>query len=54
MACLFKETDLAARRLRVLAEVFAPSSRAFLRDVVNEFMCLSGKFVPGESWKPLA
>lgn len=33
MAYLFKDTDLAARRLRVLAEVFEPASRAFLRDV---------------------
>jgi SAM-dependent methyltransferase len=37
MAYLFKDTDLAAQRLRVLAEVFEPASRAFLRDVaVNE------------------
>jgi SAM-dependent methyltransferase len=36
MPYLFKDTDLAARRLRVLAEVFAPASRAFLRDVMQE------------------
>jgi hypothetical protein len=35
MAYLFKDTDLAARRLRVLADVFAPASRAFLLDMVN-------------------
>lgn len=33
MTYLFKDTDLAARRLRVLAEVFGPASRAFLTDV---------------------
>ncbi len=36
MPYLFKDTDLAAHRLQVLADVFAPASRAFLRDMVNE------------------
>jgi trans-aconitate 2-methyltransferase len=36
MAYLFKDTDLAARRLQVLAEVFAPASRAFLLDMTRE------------------
>lgn len=35
MSYLFKDTDLAAYRLQVLAEVFAPASRAFLHDIVN-------------------
>ena len=35
MSYLFQDTDLAARRLSVLAEVFAPASRAFLQDVVS-------------------
>ncbi len=35
MPYLFQDTDLAARRLAVLAEVFAPASRAFLLDVVQ-------------------
>src|SRR5262245_10740178 len=35
MSYLFKDTDLAAQRLQVLAEVYAPSSRAFLQDAVN-------------------
>ncbi len=35
MAYLFKDTDRAAQRLRVLAEVFAPSSRTFMEDVVD-------------------
>ena len=35
MTYLFKDTDLAAHRLRVLADVFASSSRAFLQEVVN-------------------
>jgi trans-aconitate 2-methyltransferase len=34
MAYLFRDTDLAAHRLQVLAEVFAPASRAFLQDAV--------------------
>lgn len=34
MAYLFRDTELAARRLQVLAEVFAPASRAFLREVL--------------------
>ncbi|MBV9232076.1 MAG: class I SAM-dependent methyltransferase [Chloroflexi bacterium] len=35
MPYLFKDTDLAAYRLRVLADVFAVSSRTFLQDVVT-------------------
>jgi trans-aconitate 2-methyltransferase len=35
MSYLFKDTDLAAHRLRVLADVFAVSSRAFMQDVVS-------------------
>ena len=35
MAYLFKDTDRAAQRLSVLAEVFAPSSRTFMLDVVG-------------------
>jgi trans-aconitate 2-methyltransferase len=35
MSYLFKDTDLAAQRLLVLADVYAPSSRAFLQDAVN-------------------
>ena len=34
MEYLFGDTDLAARRLGVLAEVFGPSSRAFIRSAV--------------------
>ncbi len=34
MSYLFRDTDLAARRLRVLADVYAPTSRAFLEAVV--------------------
>src|SRR5579859_4118738 len=33
MAYVFKDTDLATRRLHVLTEVFEPASRAFLRDM---------------------
>lgn len=36
MPYLFKNTDLAAQRLQLLADVFAPSTRAFLRDAVSE------------------
>lgn len=35
MAYLFRDTDRAARRLQVLAEVYAPSSQAFLRESVH-------------------
>lgn len=35
MSYLFKDTDLAAQRLQVLADVYASSSRAFLQDTVN-------------------
>jgi trans-aconitate 2-methyltransferase len=35
MSYLFKDTDRAAQRLRVLAEVFATSSRTFMQDVVS-------------------
>src|SRR5690242_278432 len=35
MPYLFGDTDRAAVRLQVLAEVFAESSRAFLQDVVK-------------------
>lgn len=35
MSYLFKDTDRAAQRLRILADVFAPSSRAFMQDVVS-------------------
>ncbi len=35
MSYLFKDTDRAAHRLRVLADVFAVSSRAFMQDVVR-------------------
>jgi len=35
MPYLFQDTDLAARRLSVLAEVFTPASQAFLQDVVQ-------------------
>lgn len=35
MAYLFRDTDRAAQRLRVLADVFAFSSRAFIQDVVS-------------------
>jgi trans-aconitate 2-methyltransferase len=35
MSYLFKDTDRAAQRLRVLADVFAVASRAFLQDVVS-------------------
>jgi trans-aconitate 2-methyltransferase len=35
MSYLFKDTDRAAQRLRVLAEVFAASSRPFIKDVVS-------------------
>ena len=34
MSYLFKDTDRAAQRLRVLADVFAISSRTFMQDVV--------------------
>lgn len=34
MTYLFSDTELAARRLQVLADVFAPASRAFLHDVL--------------------
>src|SRR5438128_1293842 len=36
MPYLFKNTDLAAQRLQVLADVFTPSTSAFLRDTVSE------------------
>ncbi len=35
MPYLFKDTDIAAQRLQVLADVFAPSSRAFLQDAIT-------------------
>ncbi|GCE07500.1 class I SAM-dependent methyltransferase [Dictyobacter aurantiacus] len=35
MSYLFRDTDRAARRLQVLAEVYKPSSEAFLHDVVH-------------------
>ena len=35
MSYLFQDTDRAARRLQVLADVFAPSSRAFMQDIVS-------------------
>src|SRR5215469_2006859 len=35
MPYLFQDTGRAARRLQVLADVFAPSSRAFLQDLVS-------------------
>lgn len=35
MSYLFKDTDLAAQRLQVLADVYAPSSRAFLQDTIS-------------------
>jgi len=35
MAYLFKDTERAARRLEVLATVFAPASRAFQQDIVQ-------------------
>jgi trans-aconitate 2-methyltransferase len=35
MAYLFKDTDIAAQRLQVLANVYAASSRVFLQDVVT-------------------
>ncbi len=35
MSYLFKDTDRAADRLRILADVFAVSSHAFMQDVVN-------------------
>ncbi|GHO92895.1 hypothetical protein KSF_029430 [Reticulibacter mediterranei] len=35
MNYLFRDTDLAARRLKVLADVYAPTSRAFLEAVVT-------------------
>lgn len=35
MSYLFKDSDKAAQRLRVLADVFATSSRAFMQDVVS-------------------
>ncbi len=35
MSYLFKDTDRAARRLQVLADVFASSSRTFLQDSVS-------------------
>jgi trans-aconitate 2-methyltransferase len=35
MSYLFQDTDRAARRLQVLADVFAPSSRAFMQDSVS-------------------
>lgn len=35
MSYLFKDTDRAAQRLRMLAEVFATSSRTFIKDVVS-------------------
>src|SRR5450631_2024133 len=36
MSYLFKDTDRAAQRLQVLADVFAPASRAFMRDSVKK------------------
>jgi ubiquinone/menaquinone biosynthesis C-methylase UbiE len=35
MTYLFKDTDIAAQRLQVLADVFAPASRAFMQDAVK-------------------
>ncbi len=35
MSYLFQDTARAARRLQILADVFAPSSRAFLQDMVS-------------------
>jgi trans-aconitate 2-methyltransferase len=35
MSYLFKDTDLAAQRLQVLANVYAPASRAFLQHAVR-------------------
>ncbi|GHO85885.1 class I SAM-dependent methyltransferase [Dictyobacter formicarum] len=35
MTYLFRDTDRAARRLQVLAEVYTPSSEAFLQDIVH-------------------
>lgn len=35
MPYLFKDTEMAARRLHLVAEVFAPSSRTFLQQVVE-------------------
>ena len=35
MPYLFKDTDIAARRLHVLAEVFAPASRDFIQTAVD-------------------
>lgn len=35
MSYLFTDSDIAAQRLRVLADVFAVSSRAFMQDVVS-------------------
>jgi trans-aconitate 2-methyltransferase len=35
MSYLFHDTARAARRLQVLADVFAPSSRAFMQDIVS-------------------
>src|ERR1051326_8483013 len=35
MSYLFGDSDRAALRLRVLADVFAPASRAFLQEVVQ-------------------
>lgn len=35
MSYLFQDTDRAARRLQILADVFAPSSRAFMQDIVS-------------------
>ncbi len=34
MSYLFRDTDLAARRLQVVADVYSPASRAFLQDIV--------------------
>jgi hypothetical protein len=41
MAYLFQDTARAARRLQVLAGVFAPSSRAFMQDRVRRTLFLS-------------
>ena len=35
MSYLFQDTARAARRLQILADVFAPSSRAFLQNIVD-------------------
>jgi trans-aconitate 2-methyltransferase len=35
MAYLFKDTDIAAQRLQILADVFASSTQAFLQNVVT-------------------